>query len=134
MRMKPRRRTWTWPTIIDKDMPEAVTGDPARLRQVLVNLLGNAVKYTDEGEAVLSVSSKGQDEILFEIRDTGIGIPEEKINILFQPFSRVDESFSSRSEGAGLGLAISKKLVEMMGGKIWVESESGPGLDLLLHD
>ena len=113
--------------LIDKDMPEAVTGDPARLRQVLVNLLGNAIKYTDEGEAVLSVSSKGQDEILFEIRDTGIGIPEEKISILFQPFSRVDESFSSRSEGAGLGLAISKRLVEMMGGKIWVQSEVGKG-------
>jgi PAS domain S-box-containing protein len=112
---------------IDKDMPEAVTGDPARLRQVLVNLLGNAVKYTDEGEAVLSVLSSGQDEILFEIRDTGIGIPEEKINILFRPFSRVDESFSSRYEGPGLGLAISKKLVEMMGGRIWVESAQGQG-------
>ncbi|HSD57525.1 MAG TPA: PAS domain S-box protein, partial [Methanotrichaceae archaeon] len=112
---------------IDRDMPEAITGDPARLRQVLVNLLGNAVKYTDEGEAVLSVSSKEQDEILFEIRDTGIGIPEDKVNILFQPFSRVDESFSSGYEGAGLGLAISKKLVEMMGGKIWVESEAGKG-------
>jgi PAS domain S-box-containing protein len=112
---------------IDKDMPEAVTGDPARLRQVLVNLLGNAIKYTDEGEAVLSVLSSGQDEILFEIRDTGIGIPEEKINILFRPFSRVDESFSSRYEGPGLGLAISKKLVEMMGGRIWVESAQGQG-------
>jgi PAS domain S-box-containing protein len=113
--------------IVDKDMPEAVTGDPARLRQVLANLLGNAVKYTDKGEAVLSVLPKGQDEILFEIRDTGIGIPEDKVNILFRPFSRVDESFSSRSEGAGLGLAISKKLVEMMGGKIWVESAPGRG-------
>lgn len=114
---------------IDKDMPEAITGDPARLRQVLVNLLGNAVKYTDEGEAVLSVLPKGQgqDEILFEIRDTGIGIPEEKKNILFEPFSRVDESFSSRYEGAGLGLAISKKLIEMMGGRIWVESAPGRG-------
>ncbi len=112
---------------IDKDMPEAITGDPARLRQVLVNLLGNAVKYTDEGEAVLSVLPKGQDEILFKIRDTGIGIPEEKKNILFQPFSRVDESFSSRYEGAGLGLAISKKLIEVMGGRIWVESAPGQG-------
>ncbi len=113
--------------LIDKDMPEAVTGDPARLRQVLVNLLGNAIKYTDEGEAVLSVSPNGQDEILFEIRDTGIGIPEEKMNILFQPFSRADESFSSGYEGAGLGLAISKKLVDMMGGRIWVESVEGKG-------
>ncbi len=113
--------------VVDKDMPEAVTGDPARLRQVLANLLGNAVKYTDKGEVVLSVLPKGQDEILFEIRDTGIGIPEDKVNILFRPFSRVDESFSSRSEGAGLGLAISKKLVEMMGGRIWVESAPGRG-------
>lgn len=112
---------------IDKDMPEVITGDPARLRQVLVNLLGNAIKFTKEGEAVLSVLPKGQDEILFEIRDTGIGIPEEKKNILFQPFSRADESFSSRYEGAGLGLAISKKLVEMMRGRIWVESEAGKG-------
>jgi CheY-like chemotaxis protein/nitrogen-specific signal transduction histidine kinase len=112
---------------IDKDMPEAITGDPARLRQVLVNLLGNAIKYTDEGEVVLSVLPKGQDEILFEIRDTGIGIPEEKVDIIFQPFSRVDESFSSKYEGAGLGLAISKKLVEMMGGSIWVESDESQG-------
>lgn len=112
---------------IDKDMPERIIGDPARLRQVLVNLLSNAVKYTDKGEAVLSISPKGQDEILFKIRDTGIGIPEDKISILFQPFTRVDESFSSRYEGAGLGLAISKKLVEMMGGQIWVESEEGTG-------
>jgi CheY-like chemotaxis protein len=113
--------------LIDKDMLEAVTGDPARLRQVLVNLIGNAVKYTDEGEAILSVLPKGQDEILFEIRDTGIGIPEDNVAILFQPFSRVDESFSSMYEGAGLGLAISKKLVEMMGGRIWVESAPGQG-------
>jgi PAS domain S-box-containing protein len=112
---------------IDKDMPETIIGDPARLRQILVNLLSNAVKYTDKGEAVLSVSPKGQGEILFEIRDTGIGIPDDKVNILFQPFSRVDESFSSRYEGAGLGLAISKKLVEMMGGRIWVQSEVGKG-------
>jgi PAS domain S-box-containing protein len=112
---------------IDKDMPETIIGDPARLRQVLVNLLSNAVKYTDKGEAILSVLPKGQDEILFEVRDTGIGIPDDKVNILFQPFSRVDESFSSRYEGAGLGLAISKKLVEMMGGRIWVQSEVGKG-------
>jgi PAS domain S-box-containing protein len=112
---------------IDKDMLETIVGDPARLRQVLVNLLSNAVKYTDKGEAVLSVLPNGQDEILFEVRDTGIGIPEDKVNILFQPFSRVDESFSSRYEGAGLGLAISKKLVEMMGGRIWVQSEVGKG-------
>ncbi len=112
---------------IDKDMPETIIGDPARLRQVLVNLLSNAVKYTDKGEAVLSVLPKGQDEVLFEVRDTGIGIPDDKVNVLFQPFSRVDESFSSRYEGAGLGLAISKKLVEMMGGRIWVQSEAGKG-------
>ncbi len=111
----------------DKDMPEMIIGDPARLRQVLVNLLSNAVKYTDKGEAVLSVSPKGQDEIQFDVKDTGIGIPEEKKSILFQPFTRIDESFSSRYEGAGLGLAISKKLVEMMGGRIWIESEVGRG-------
>lgn len=104
------------------------------LRQVLANLLASAVKYSDESEAVLTVSSKGHDEILFEIRDSGIGIPEEKIDILFQPFLRVDESFSSRSEGAGLGLAISKRFVEMMGGKIWVAVRSRKRLDLLLHD
>ncbi|MDM7912965.1 MAG: histidine kinase dimerization/phospho-acceptor domain-containing protein, partial [Methanotrichaceae archaeon] len=85
--------------IIDKDVPEVVTGDPTRLRQVLVNLLSNAVKYTEKGEVVLSVSSVKQDEILFKVRDTGIGIPEDKVNILFQPFSRIDESFSSRYEG-----------------------------------
>ncbi len=113
---------------IDKDLPETIVGDPSRLRQVLVNLLGNAVKFTDEGEAVLTVKpAESADQILFEIRDTGIGIPEDKMNILFQPFSRVDESFSSIHGGTGLGLAISKKLVELMGGRIWVQSEFGKG-------
>ncbi len=112
---------------IDNAVPDTVVGDPARLRQILINLLSNAVKYTEKGEAVLCVSSRGEDEILFEVKDTGIGIPEDKVDIIFQPFSRVDESFSSRYEGAGLGLAISKKLALMMGGRIWVESVPGKG-------
>jgi signal transduction histidine kinase/CheY-like chemotaxis protein len=111
----------------EKGVPEAIVGDPARLRQVLVNLLGNAVKFTDQGEIVLTVSPEECGKIRFSVRDTGIGIPKDKIGLLFQPFSQVDASITRRYGGTGLGLAISKRLVEMMGGRIWAESEVGKG-------
>lgn len=115
----------------ENDMPLMVIGDPARLRQILVNLLSNAVKFTDKGEVSVSSSSLmlegGGYDIHFAIRDTGIGIPQDKANRLFQPFSQVDASMARKYGGTGLGLAISKKLVEMMNGRIWAESEVGKG-------
>jgi signal transduction histidine kinase/DNA-binding response OmpR family regulator len=115
---------------IEKKSPEIIIGDPIRLRQILANLLDNAVKFTDNGEILLSVSSKPSDkrfEFHFTIRDSGIGIPPDKINHLFESFQQVDDSISRKYGGTGLGLAISKKLVELMGGSIWLESEIGQG-------
>ncbi len=113
---------------IDEDTPKEIMGDASKLRQILANLIDNAVKFTDTGEITISVSSKraakgGAHEILFAIRDTGIGIPREKMSNLFQSFSQVDSSTTRKYGGTGLGLAISKHLVEMMGGRIWVESQ-----------
>ncbi len=110
----------------DKLVPEAVVGDPARLRQILANLLSNAVKFTKKGEVVLTVDAKDQ-EIHFAVTDTGIGIPQDQMDQLFLPFSQIDSTLSRNYEGTGLGLAISKTLVEMMGGNIWVESEKDIG-------
>ncbi|HWQ18743.1 MAG TPA: PAS domain S-box protein, partial [Methanotrichaceae archaeon] len=111
--------------------PDTIIGDHGRLRQVLLNLLSNAVKFTDVGEVSVSVSSKpiegGKHRILFEVRDTGIGIPEEKIGMLFQPFSQLEYNLSLKRDGTGLGLAISKSLVELMGGEIWADSTPGEG-------
>ncbi len=122
--------------LVDSDVPAAIWGDVTRLRQVLVNLLSNAVKFTEEGEVVVRVGSKeygvGSKEtdhspehaslLHFSVRDTGIGIPPDKMGHLFRSFSQVDTSTTRQYGGTGLGLAISKRLVEMMGGEIWVES------------
>lgn len=113
--------------------PEAIHGDVTRLRQVFVNLLNNAVKFTEQGEVVLSVEPSataardGEVELRFSIRDTGIGIPADRMDRLFQSFSQVDISTSRRYGGTGLGLAISKRLSELMGGTMWVESEERIG-------
>jgi len=116
---------------IQEGVPSKLTGDVTRLRQVLVNLLSNAVKFTEKGEIVVSVSARQvQDntfELLFSVRDTGIGIPPDRLDRLFQAFSQVDASTTRKYGGTGLGLTISKRLVEMMGGKIWVESQVGVG-------
>lgn len=112
---------------LDKDVPETIIGDPGRLRQVLGNLLSNAVKFTDEGEVILSVSFEGADEVHFAIQDTGIGIPLDRMSLLFQPFNQMEPSTHRFYGGTGLGLAISKNLVELMGGRIWAESEAGKG-------
>jgi PAS domain S-box-containing protein len=112
-------------------VPGTVLGDPTRLRQILVNLLGNAVKFTERGEVVLAVRTEprpgGAAELVFAVRDTGIGISREGMLRLFQSFSQVDPSTTRRFGGTGLGLAISKRLAEMMGGRMWVESEEGQG-------
>lgn len=116
---------------IQDGVPHKVTGDVTRLRQVLVNLLSNAVKFTEQGEIVVSVSGRQVKEnvyeLLFSVRDTGIGIPHEMVNRLFQAFSQIDASTTRKYGGTGLGLSISKRLVEMMGGRIWVESQVGSG-------
>jgi PAS domain S-box-containing protein len=113
--------------VIEDSVPAIVLGDPTRLRQVLLNLLGNAVKFTEEGEVMLSITSKAtrncSHEIHFAVRDTGIGIPKNGMDRLFQSFSQADMSTTRRYGGTGLGLAISKRLVEAMGGKIWAESQ-----------
>jgi signal transduction histidine kinase len=117
--------------LIEDNVPQMMFGDPTRLRQILVNLLGNAVKFTDKGDVVLSVSSSPvgieKTEIRFSVKDTGIGISKENLSKLFQSFSQVDSTTTRYYGGTGLGLAISKRLVELMGGKIWVESELGKG-------
>lgn len=106
--------------------PEAVYGDVTRLRQILVNLLSNAVKFTESGEIVMEVKNEN-DLLHFLVKDTGIGIPADRMNRLFQSFSQVDSSTTRKYGGTGLGLVISKRLAEMMGGTMWVESETGHG-------
>ncbi len=115
----------------DVKMPTAVKGDPVRLRQVLTNLLGNAVKFTDSGEVVMRALYKGmnngQHRVRFEVEDTGIGIPKDVIPRLFEAFSQADGSTTRKFGGTGLGLTISRQLVELMGGELKVASEEGKG-------
>lgn len=108
-------------------VPRWVTGDSTRLRQVLVNLLSNAVKFTQKGEVRLEVKVAGPDALRFAVIDTGIGIPPDRLDRLFQSFSQVDASTTRQFGGTGLGLAISRSLVERMGGRMWVESAPGRG-------
>ena len=113
--------------VFENNIPAGIQGDVTRLRQILLNLLGNAVKFTEEGEVVLTVKKgRKKDELLFSVRDTGIGIPPDRREALFQSFSQADSSTSRKYGGTGLGLAISRRLVEMMGGSIQVESEGVP--------
>jgi signal transduction histidine kinase/CheY-like chemotaxis protein len=113
------------------DVPSHLIGDPMRLRQILVNLLGNAIKFTAKGEIAINVESKGREEkgynLLFSVTDTGIGISKEGLEKLFKSFQQVDTSTTRRYGGTGLGLVISKRLAEFMGGTIWVESDPGSG-------
>jgi PAS domain S-box-containing protein len=117
--------------LIDQDVPAGILGDAGRLRQVLLNLASNAVKFTDKGEVVLRVEAKPTGEgsyfVEFAVRDTGVGIPKDRMDRLFASFSQVDASTTRRFGGTGLGLAISKRLVELMGGTMWVESEECVG-------
>src|SRR6201999_1429910 len=109
----------------DPAVPDVLRGDPGRLRQVLLNLWGNGVKFTEHGEVALDVciAAAGVDSMLlrFDIRDTGIGIPADRLNTLFKAFSQVDASTTRLFGGTGLGLSIVKQLAEMMGGEVGVE-------------
>jgi two-component system, sensor histidine kinase and response regulator len=116
---------------VDATVPPTVRGDPGRLRQILLNLLGNAIKFTHEGEVVVGVrgeSSTPQDVTLhFSVKDTGVGIAQDRQRSVFEPFTQADGSMTRTYGGTGLGLSISAQLVRLMGGRIWVESEAGTG-------
>ncbi|MBV9623002.1 MAG: response regulator [Acidobacteria bacterium] len=116
---------------IHPDVPDALVGDSLRLRQIVVNLVGNAIKFTDQGEVILGVEGSppesGSVELRFAVTDTGIGIPPDKQGLIFEAFSQADSSTTRRYGGTGLGLAISAQLVELMGGRISLESQPGRG-------
>jgi len=116
---------------VDPEVVDLVAGDPVRLRQITVNLVGNAVKFTESGGVTLSVRSESRDSeylmLRFTVKDTGIGIPPERQKEIFSSFTQADNSMTRKYGGTGLGLAISRRLTEMLGGRIWVESEPGKG-------
>jgi|SRR5579863_1186754 len=122
---------------IPADVPDALVGDPGRLCQIIVNLVGNAIKFTEQGEVVVRVENVSREEsaldgghdcrLHFTVTDTGIGIPAAKQKLIFEAFTQADSSTTRQYGGTGLGLTISSKLVAMMGGRIWVESEAGKG-------
>ncbi len=118
---------------IDSDVPDVLRGDPGRLKQVLLNLVGNAVKFTEHGEVAVQVSLEGKSEdrvgvgLCFAVQDTGIGIPADKQELIFEFFTQADPSATRKYGGTGLGLAISQRIIQMMQGRIWVESQLGVG-------
>jgi PAS domain S-box-containing protein len=116
---------------VDDGVPDMVSGDSSRLRQIVLNLVGNALKFTEKGEVKVSVQTEAGDpkgpNLHFTVSDTGIGIPPEKHSVIFRAFSQADSSTTRKYGGTGLGLTISTRLVDMMGGKMWVESEVGKG-------
>ena len=117
--------------IIEDGVPQSIASDSGRVRQILVNLLGNAIKFTAQGEVLVQVSASRLDgdrwTVQFSVKDTGIGIPQDRFHRLFHSFSQVDGSTTRKFGGTGLGLAISKRLCELLGGRIWVESQEGVG-------
>jgi two-component system, sensor histidine kinase and response regulator len=116
---------------ISPDVPEVIIGDPGRLRQIILNLVGNAIKFTEVGEVVVAVSVENRADsaltLHFGVRDSGIGIPPDKQDVIFEAFRQADSSSTRKYGGTGLGLSICSQLIGLMGGKIWVESEAGQG-------
>ncbi|MCX7991702.1 MAG: ATP-binding protein [Proteobacteria bacterium] len=135
MSFKAKNKGLTLSVSISSDVPDRLTGDPHRLRQVLTNLINNAIKFTEKGQVLLTISIEKKitehnqtiATLLFSVKDSGIGIPKENSEKIFERFTQADSSITRNYGGTGLGLAISKSLVEMMGGKIWVESEPNKG-------
>jgi signal transduction histidine kinase/ligand-binding sensor domain-containing protein/ActR/RegA family two-component response regulator len=126
-----RQKGLAFDAVFEPEVTEDVTGDPFRLRQILINLLGNAIKFTENGQVSLQVKRDAQDSqfitLHFLVQDTGIGIPRDRLEHVFDAFTQVDGSMARRFGGTGLGLTICRQLVAMMGGRIWVESELGQG-------
>jgi signal transduction histidine kinase len=114
-------------THIDPQLPKTLIGDEQRLRQILINLMANAVKFTAEGEIRLDLLKAQDHHWLMQVSDTGIGIPKEAQTYIFEPFRQVDTSLTGNNGGTGLGLSIAKQLVELMGGQISLKSEAGQG-------
>jgi signal transduction histidine kinase len=116
---------------VDPEVVDRVASDPVRLRQILINLVGNAIKFTSTGGVTVSVQKEAEERefmtVRFTVKDTGIGIPPERQQEIFSPFTQADSSTTRRYGGTGLGLTISRRLTEMLGGRIWVESEAGQG-------
>jgi signal transduction histidine kinase/DNA-binding response OmpR family regulator len=117
---------------VDAAVPHTLRGDPGRLRQILLNLLGNAIKFTNQGEVVLRVTTEppAQEDVVtlhFSVKDTGVGIPQDRQKSVFEPFTQADGSMTRTYGGTGLGLTISSQLVRLMGGRVWLESEPGKG-------
>ena len=118
--------------VVDPDIPQRVVGDPGRLRQILMSLLGNAVKFTESGEVRISARTRA-DWVEVAVKDTGEGIAADEQDAIFEEFRQVDSNLSRRHGGAGLGLAIARRLAEQMGGTITVESEPGAGSTFTLR-
>ena len=122
---------------LDSSLPDEIQGDPRHIRQVLFNILGNAVKFTEEGEVLIDVTLKrgeqkdSSSELVVRVRDTGIGIPEDRLDTIFDAFTQADGSFTRRYQGTGLGLSISRKLVELLNGEISLFSEAGKGTEVM---
>ena len=122
---------------LDSSLPDEIQGDPRHIRQVLFNIIGNAVKFTEEGEVLIDVTLKrgeqkdSSSELVVRVRDTGIGIPEDRLDTIFDAFTQADGSFTRRYQGTGLGLSISRKLVELLNGEISLSSEAGKGTEVM---
>jgi signal transduction histidine kinase len=126
MKVKASEKRLSLKLEVSPDVPECIFGDEFRLGQILLNLIGNAIKFTEDGGIEISVCLK-KDTLIFKIKDTGIGIPEDRLESVFDAFSQADSSTTRKYGGTGLGLAISKGIIELMGGFINVQSQLGKG-------
>jgi CheY-like chemotaxis protein len=133
IRFKARKKRLKLSVFYSKDIPERLHGDSLRVSQVLTNLLGNAVKFTSDGEVSLFISKVEESRYRFKVKDTGIGLTKDEQKKLFKAFSQADGSTTRNFGGTGLGLVISKQLVELMGGNIWIESQYGIGSSFIFE-
>ena len=126
MAMRAHERGLEFVSYIDPDLPAELLADPTRIRQVMINLIGNAIKFTEKGSVTLRMIEE-DGYLRVNIRDTGIGIRAEDVAIVFEQFRQIDGNLNRRASGTGLGMPISKKLIELHGGRIWVDSVVGEG-------